>query len=335
MARVTANIVCSSEDSGVIVGAVESLLRQNPPPDEIIVVDNSTDARHEAALSGLGLVYYAARRNLGYAGAVNVGARLATGEFLFLLNPDAKASPDCLALLLEALDSEPGAAIAGAQILLPDGRVNAGDNPIHMTGLCWSGNYLGVREHGPARRTLAVSGAAILVRKQDFDRLGGFSSATFMYFDDTELCWRARIAGHSVLFCPEATVEHDYEFDKGLRKWTWLEESRLAVILANYEARTLAILAPLLITTEIAILLAALRGGWLPEKLRAYPAVWGRRSAIRVQRREVRNSRRVTDHELMPEFASVVDTPILDSPLMRLAAWPQRVYAGAARALLQ
>jgi GT2 family glycosyltransferase len=335
VARVSSIIVCSSEDSEVIAGAVASLLRQDSPPDEVVVVDNSPDARHEAALGGLGIVYHAAGRNLGYAGAVTAGAGLASGDFLFLLNPDAEAAPDCLCRLLEALEAEPAAAIAGAQILLPDGRVNAGDNPIHLTGLCWSGNYLGVREDGPVRTTLAVSGASILIRRRDFDRLGGFSPALFMYFDDAELCWRARVAGHSVLFCPSAIVEHDYEFDKGPRKWTWLEESRLAVILTNYEARTLVVLAPYLIATELVILLAALKGGWITEKLRAYPSVWRRRGAIRVTRRQVRLSRKVSDRELVPEFAPVVDSPILDSPLMRLAAGPQLLYARLVRLLLR
>ncbi len=102
----------------------------------------------------------------------------------------------------------------------------------------------------------------MLIRAEDFDRLGGFSPAIFMYFDDADLGWRARIAGRCVLFCPEAVVEHDYEFDKGPRKWTWLEESRLAAVFEQLRGRTLLLLSPFLLVTELAIIADALRGGW-------------------------------------------------------------------------
>jgi GT2 family glycosyltransferase len=333
--KTTAIIVCSTEESGVIARAVESLAGQHMPPDQVVVVDNSPDGRHEAALAGLGVTFHAAHENLGFPGAVNRGAGLARGEFLFLLNPDAEAAPDCLARLLAALESRPDAVVAGAQILLPDGRVNAGDNPIHLSGICWSGNFLGPVEHGPDRPVLSVSGAAMLIRRDDFLGLGGFSPAIFMYFDDSDFCWRAAIAGRSVLFCPGAIVEHDYSFDKGPAKWLWLEESRLSAVLANYGSRTLILLGPLLLATELAIWLAALRGRWAGQKLRSYRSIWQRRSAIRQHRREVQASRLVPDARLLPRFARVVDTPVLDSPAMRLAAVPQRLYARFVSALLR
>jgi GT2 family glycosyltransferase len=333
--KTTAIIVCSSEESEVIVRAVESLARQDAPPDQVVVVDNSPDGRHGEAVAGLGVSFHAAHENLGFPGGVNRGAELARGEFLFLLNPDAEAAPDCLARLLALLESRPDAAVAGAQVLLPDGRVNAGDNPIHLSGLCWAGNYLGHVESGPARPALSVSGAAMLIRSDDFRRLGGFSPAIFMYFDDADLCWRAALAGRSVLFCPEATVEHDYSFDKGPGKWKWLEESRLSAVFSNYGPGTLILLGPLLVATELAIWLASLRGGWARQKLLAYRSLWRRRAVIRQHRLEVQSSRLVSDARLLPHFAPVVDTPILDSPLMRLAAIPQGLYARIACAVLR
>jgi GT2 family glycosyltransferase len=233
------------------------------------------------------------------------------------------------------LESRADAAIAGAQVLLPDGRVNAGDNPIHLSGICWSGNYLGPVEAGPARPVLSVSGAAMLIRSEDFRALGGFSPAIFMYFDDADLCWRAGISGRTVLFCPEALVKHDYSFDKGPGKWKWLEESRLAAVLANYESRTLLLLSPLLFAAEVAIWLAALRGGWARQKLLSYGALWQRRATVRRHRQGVQASRRVSDARLLPRFAQVVDTPILDSPLMRLAALPQKPYSRFVSAMLR
>ena len=134
-------------------------------------------------------------------GGVNLAAGVAAGDWLFLLNPDATAEPACLALLLEA-GAEPATAIVGAQVLLPDGHTNAGDNPVNIAGLSWSGRYGQPREHGPARDTAAVSGAALMVRRDVFDALGGLCPYFFLYQDDADLAWRVRLAGWRVRFAP-------------------------------------------------------------------------------------------------------------------------------------
>src|SRR6202000_1782339 len=97
----------------------------------------------------------------------------------------------------------------------------------------------------------------------------------FMYYDDVDLAWRARLLGWEVLFCPAANVVHDYEFTKGSYKWRWRERNRWWCLLAHLRVRTLILLAPLLLTVEIAICARAVREGWLPAKLQAYGALWG------------------------------------------------------------
>ena len=327
MTGISALIICFEEDPAVIGGAIRSLGDQDRPPDQIVVVDNSADSRHRSVVEALGADYVASGRNLGFPQAVNFGAKHCSGDYLFLLNPDAAASPDCLGLLEVALEERPRAAVAGAQVLLPDGCVNAGDNPIHISGVSWSGGYLGNPLAGPPRTTLAVSGASILIRSAAFRELGGFHPGLFMYFDDADLCWRARLAGREVLFCPEARVTHDYEFTKGDSKWRWLEEGRLSAVLTNYEARTLILLAPLLFMTEIATWAAAFRGGWVRKKAGSWITVWRNRRLLRSWRARVAQMRRVSDRELLPEFAPVVDTPLLDSRLNGILPGLQRSYA--------
>lgn len=326
-AAISAVIVAYLGSPAEIKTSIESVNRQDRPPQEVLLVDNSPDGRHRSTAEATRATWLSAGRNLGFAGGVELAANRAGCEYLLLLNPDATAEQGCLRLLAEALDAEPQAAVAGAQVLLPDGRVNAGDNPIHLSGLCWSGNLGGNAEQGPPRETLAVSGAAIMVRTADFLALGGFHPAIFMYFEDTDLCWRSRIAGRKVLFCPDARVEHDYEFDQGPRKWQWLEEGRLAAVLTNFEPRTLLVLSPLLVAVELATSVVAIRDGWFSGKLAAWRTLWRRRRELRSTRRAVRLSRRVPDRELLAEFAPAVDSPALDSTLMRAAGTPQRVYA--------
>ena len=67
-----------------------------------------------------------------------------------------------------------------------------------------------------------------------FRDAGGMCERLFMYEDDVDLCWRMRLAGWEVVFRPEAVVWHEYEFDRGTRKWYRLERNRLWAVLSNY-----------------------------------------------------------------------------------------------------
>lgn len=310
-------IVVSYAEPHATCATVESLLRQQPPPEEVVVVDNHPDA----PLAGvIGTPPERVRLlppegNVGYVLACNRAAAAARGAWLWFLNPDAPAGDGCLGALLTAAEPD-GVAIVGAQVLLPDERVNAGDNPIHLTGLCWSGRFGEPREHGPARDVAAVSGAALMVRRAAFESLGGFEPSYFMYQDDTDICWRARLAGWRVRFVPEAVVSHDYVFDKGLKKWFWLERNRWWTLLSNYQARTLLLLAPLLIATELGILALALRDGWWREKLRAWASLLRGARRLRRHRARVQALRRVGDAELLERMTARLETPLLHSPLV-------------------
>ncbi len=80
-----------------------------------------------------------------------------------------------------------------------------------------------------------------------------------MYYDDVDPAWRARIAGMRVVYCPDAVVTHGYEFARRGRKWFYLERNRLFSVLANYEPKTLILLTPLLLATELGLLALAAR----------------------------------------------------------------------------
>ncbi|HYM54504.1 MAG TPA: glycosyltransferase family 2 protein, partial [Solirubrobacteraceae bacterium] len=249
-----------------------------------------------------------------YTGAANLAAREASGEWLFFLNPDATAATDCLERLLEAVDG-PDVVIVGAQVLLPDGRINAGENPINIAGISWSGGYGRPREHGPARDAAAVSGAALLVRREEFLAIGGLCPFFFLYVDDTDLAWRMRLGGRRVRYCPEAVVVHDYEFDKGTHKWFYLERNRAWALLSNLQLGTLALLAPILLATEVTVLARAAREGWLREKVRAWAAVVVRLPALIGWRRTVQATRRVSDGRVLSLFAGGFETDLLDTDL--------------------
>jgi GT2 family glycosyltransferase len=329
---VSAIIVASFEDPAVVRETVSSLLAQTRPPEEILIVDNHPDAVVSRALADLPVTAVRSGRNLGYPPAVNLGARHATGDWLLTLNPDAHAAPDCLEKLLAAADED--TAVLGAQVLLPDGSTNAGENPVHVAGLSWAGRYGEPAEDGGPREVAACSGAALLVRRAEFERLGAYHPSFFLYVDDTDLAWRARLAGRRVRYVPAATVTHDYEIAKGAHKWFWLERNRLFMVFANYSLPALVLLAPLLAGVEVFVALRAWREGWLPEKARAWRSVLADRGELRRWRRFVQAQRRVGDGALLGAMTGRMETPLAESRMLALANPLLEAYRRAVAALL-
>ncbi len=318
-------IISYDETLQELCAAVEVLLAQTRAPDEILIVDNGTrlgsgpfaDAltRYEPTATVI-----VPEQNLGYVGGVNLAAARAWTDYLVCVNPDAQVEAQCLEHLAQAADCDPKVALVGAQILLADGVTrNAGDNPVHPTGISTAGGYGEPREHGDCREVAAVSGACCLIRREAFLTLGGFVHELFMYYDDVDLAWRARIAGWRVVYCPAALVRHEYEFARRGRKWFYLERNRLFSVLANYEARTLALLAPLLLATELGLLLVAGAQGWLADKLQSYRSLLSLRRTLTVERRKVQRSRRRTDGELMALFDDRIDSALVPAAGAALA----------------
>jgi N-acetylglucosaminyl-diphospho-decaprenol L-rhamnosyltransferase len=313
-------VIVSYADPDAAVGALESLWRQTLPPTETLLVDNDLAARAAHALeereTPASLRVLTPAGNIGYVRAANRAAREARGEWLFFMNPDAVAARDCLERLLEGVDGA-DVAVLGAQVLLPDGRTNAGENPVNIAGVSWSGRYGRPREHGPARDTAAVSGAALLARRETFLALGGLCPHFFMYVDDTDLAWRVRLAGGRVRYCPEALVTHDFVFSKSPHKWFYLERNREWALLSNLRLRTLLLLAPVLAAAEAAVLIAGISQGWLGEKARAWISLLGKAPQLIRWRRSVQASRRVSDYEVLRRFCAGFETELLDARLPR------------------
>ncbi len=318
MAALVTAIVVSFADARACASAVESLTEQSLAPDEVIIIDNDPGGAtlhtgvSERLTPDVRIVHTGS--NLGYARAANLAAQKAAGEWLFFLNPDAIAARDCLERLLEAADGA-DVAVVGAQVLLPDGRVNAGDNPINIAGISWSGGYGNPRERGSPRDTAAVSGAALLVRRDAFLAVGGMCPYFFLYFDDADLAWRVRLAGKRVRYCPEAVVVHDYEFEKGAHKWFYLERNRLWALLSNLELRSLVFLMPVLLVTELVVVVRAVSEHWLGEKARAWASLVGQAPHLISWRRAVQNSRNVSDYRVLQLFCAGVETRLIDTAL--------------------
>lgn len=158
--------------------------------------------------------------NRGFAAAVNQAARMARGRHLLLLNPDARPLPGCVNRLATELDTRPEVALAGPQLLGPDGALQPSAWPA-PGWLTLAYDALLLHNLLPRSRLRLVSapgrepidveclcGACLLVRRTAFEALGGLDERFFIYYEDTDLAVRARAAGHRVRLVPAAQAVH-------------------------------------------------------------------------------------------------------------------------------
>jgi GT2 family glycosyltransferase len=200
---------------------VRSLAAQRRHDFEIVVVDNgSTDGsvrlldRLAGEIAPVPLTVLRSGVNLGFAGGVNLGIRRALeggADAIALLNNDAVAEPGWLGALAGVLDAEPDVAIATGRLLLRDGRtVDSTGDFYSVWGLAFPRDRdqpaEPVRESGDV---FAASGGASLYRASVFVDVGLFDEAFFAYFEDVDLSFRARLAGHRIRYCAEAVAFHD------------------------------------------------------------------------------------------------------------------------------
>jgi N-acetylglucosaminyl-diphospho-decaprenol L-rhamnosyltransferase len=323
-------IVVTYESAEHLRPLFDALAPQLIGDDELVLVDNaSRDGTSEVARSlGAPARLLETGGNLGFAGGCHAGAEATRAPLLLFLNPDSVPEPDCLWRLRQAARAHPSWGAWQAAVMLEDGRVNSSGGIVHYLGIGWAGDCGQPAARLPAddREIAFPSGAAMVVRREAWDLLHGLDRSYFMYGEDLDLGLRLWLAGERVGVVPGARIVHSYEFDKGSSKWFWLERNRWRTVLSVYPAALLALLAPALLASELALIAIAAREGWLRAKLRAQVATIGGLPATLGRRRAVQRTRRIGANELAERLTASLDSPYLAgaaSPVIRV---PQALY---------
>jgi GT2 family glycosyltransferase len=163
-------------------------------------------------------------RNVGFGAGNNRGAAVADGRWLLLLNSDAFVRPGAIDELVRRAESRHGVGAVGPRLLWPDGRLQRScrrfptvfriaTEYLYLRKLAphsriLNGFYYGEFAHDEERRVDWVTGACLLVRRELFERLGGFDEAFFLYSEEVDLLYRARSLGAETWYDPAAEVEH-------------------------------------------------------------------------------------------------------------------------------
>jgi GT2 family glycosyltransferase len=188
---------------------------------EVVLIDNDTTPQplRRCVRYWAGVSLRCFGRNRGFARAVNEGCRRARGQWLLLLNPDVRVPEEFLDRVLAAADrlaaADPRAGILGFQLRHADGTRQGSTGPFPTLANVLAG-LLRPRARrrcqplrGPRRQPVAwATGCCLLVRRDCWQELGGFDEDFFLYYEDVDLCRRARAAGWTVWYDPAVRVTH-------------------------------------------------------------------------------------------------------------------------------
>jgi len=220
-------LLVAYKSNDVIGDAVKSIqLQAGEFEREIIVIDNFASGICREIVIALApdanVIINA--NNDGFARGVNQATSLATGEYLFYLNPDVQLTPDCTRLLINELESDLQLAAAAPQLLNQDGTVQQSVRNFpsfailiyehfglarlfprsHRFGR-WKNRYFDHRSRAFVAQPMA---SAFLVRHDVLDRVGAWDERFFIFFSDVDICRRIIDAGYRIIFAPEAKAQH-------------------------------------------------------------------------------------------------------------------------------
>jgi N-acetylglucosaminyl-diphospho-decaprenol L-rhamnosyltransferase len=226
----------------------------------IVVVDNGPDQSASSTLvqslpahdPSISVVPF--RPNRGFGAACNEGAQSAgPADLLLILNPDARLLPGTVPTMVAAFRSNPSLGIASPTLIASDGQVAeaGGTIPTPLGSLSAKlrrllGLHTVPRPYEPRGvvTTDWVSGAAMMIRRDAWDVVGGFDERFFLYMEDVDLCLRVRAAGWTVGIVPAAQVVHagggSQRHPDGFRRAQIAYERSLFAFHTKYFGRTTA-----------------------------------------------------------------------------------------------
>lgn len=226
---------------------------------EILVIDNLQAGGAAAALAGLPARVVANRTQVGFAANVNRGAAETTGRWLLFLNPDTTHRAGRIADALGFLDARPDIGLLSCALFDEDGTPQQNyrrfPSPAFLLarGLGadrwpwrpgWYERGLMAGEGGTAPFPVDwVFGAFLLMRRRDFERLGGMDEGYRLYYEDVDLAWRLRRDGLSTWIFPPLSFLHEHQRASAKRPfsrvWRWHVRSALRYFLLTSARRFL------------------------------------------------------------------------------------------------
>lgn len=290
-------IITNYNGKNYLKNCIDSLMQSSFSDFEIIIVDNGSS---DGSVNFLKSAYPQVKllelgSNLGLSLASNKGRELASGKYLFFYNNDTIADTNMLSELVNTVESDAKMGVCGCKTLTYDGKqeINCGVQ-IDLFGYPYGrGNPFYVD-------------AAIFIRKDVFDEIGGFDEKMFLYCEDRDLCWRVWLYGYKVAVVPAAIFRHDSfclverdTFNTNLKRRFMNEAYTTRMLLKNYSLPALVLLFPLYFLINLAEISVFLLKGKFNFVFSTYIAayIWNLKNlASTLKKREiVQKHRKISD----------------------------------------
>ncbi len=244
-------IILNWNGGAYVEEAIASVLNQNYPTIELIVVDNgSTDGSPQRIKDRFGsrLCLIENRTNTGFAAGNNTGIRRARSDYIALLNNDAVADTSWIKELVAVAEADPRIGMCASKVLDYFQRdiIDTAGHLIYRDGLNRGRGRLEKDDgrYDKVEEVFFPSGAAALYRKAMLDRIGLFDEDFFAYGEDADLGIRGRLGGWICVYVPTAVAYHRYSTSTSAyspMKAFLVERNRMWVALKNFPLSVLAI----------------------------------------------------------------------------------------------
>lgn len=208
--------VVTHQSAGCVERCLRSILDQQPPPDEVLVIDaGSTDATAAVVSRFKSVRWIPAGSNIGFAAAANQGVATACGDLVAVLNADVALRPGWIAAMLAASHRHPTAASFGSLQIGTDGRLDGAGDCLHFSGLVWRRGRRSSALPSHDLESFSACGAAAVYRRSAFLEAGGYETEFFCYFEDVDLGFRLRLAGFDCVCVARAICQHEHGHSSG------------------------------------------------------------------------------------------------------------------------
>jgi hypothetical protein len=264
---------------------LDSIKNQTVKNIEVLLVDN---ASVDDSIDYLNKFYpwvkiIKSRQNLGFSGGNNLGYKHSVGKYLLLINNDTKFGPDFLKEFLKVFEFSKDVGIAQSKIVLMDKP-----NILDSCGSYWTDTtflyYLGNGKKAEAeiyntpRKIFSIKGASMLIKRELVECIGLFDSDFWSYYEETDLCHRAWIAGYESWYWPYATCYHaiggtSLKFPNSFVQFHNFK-NKLLSFLKNFEKESLFCYIPVFLLLNVLIGFVWLLQGKFRGALSLYRAIW-------------------------------------------------------------
>lgn len=296
----------------VILDCLKSVYAQDLKPSEVIVVDNgSSDGSAELIRQNFPDVQIIGmKKNIGFAGGVNVGIKAARSKYVFLLNNDAICDHKCFKNVISTATKK-DAQIVQALILNRDGKKIDSSGDVYSTwGLPFPEQRDQAANNAPKQDRLIFSACAgaCLYKKSLFEKIGYFDEMFFAYYEDVDLSMRAQLKGIKIWLSASAKVFHRTGHSSrkvpGFGREMAIRNS-IYIFWKDLPLLVLLKVAPRFIYSNLRLTLSAIKNGYILQAVRAHLSALVHMPAVFIKRFYVQKNRNIKNESFYKKLSKV------------------------------